>query len=167
MKTIYKIILPILTLILTISAVVIGSVAVAKAYKEPEINSAYAIGLAKFFEYDATEMFVDGPWPTDYIKREVEDKDLIDSVQKSLRDIIEEEVFVTTSEFKYNPKEDGSGWRYALTFTINNIYYGFSVYEYKLKVSVGGKVSYYYTDCIMKINSLINETVDYLSPEQT
>ena len=54
MKIFYKYVLPILTLVLTVAAVIIGSVSIAKAYKEPEINIAEAIGLSEFLENEAT-----------------------------------------------------------------------------------------------------------------
>ena len=141
MKTIYKIILPILTLILTISAVIIGSVAVAKAYKEPEINIAEAIGLSEFLENEATELYVES---NQYARGVYDDKDYLLKVQNSLREVLKANVYEKTD----GPKHGDNAY---ISFTVNNN---------KLRVVINKKINYYRTDCSLKIKNIIRTVVD-------
>ena len=158
MKTIYKIILPILTLILTISAVVIGSVAVAKAYKEPEIQNADAIGLNEFLENGAVELYVDsGIHPCGIY----DDKVYLSEVHNSLREILRAEVYEKTDRPKRKGGSILGGVYPYITFTVNSNKYSFSVVSnYKLEVVINGNANYYYTDCSLKISNLIDTVVN-------
>lgn len=160
MKTIYKIILPILTLILTISAVVIGSVALSEVYGD-EDKCVFQIGINELFIYDATEMFVDSEYNPN-IKGIFTDKDLLSEVKGKLCDILQFETYKNTKKPKKS-SAPGSGEFPCISFLVNNNNYGFSVVEDdKLEISINGIVSFYHTKFSSNIKNLINETINFL-----
>lgn len=151
MKIFYKYVLPILTLVLTVAAVIIGSVSIAKAYKEPEINIAEAIGLSEFLENEATELYVES---NQYARGVYDDKDYLLKVQNSLREVLKANVYEKTD----GPKHGDNAY---ISFTVNNNKYSFSVGQnYKLRVVINKKINYYRTDCSLKIKNIIRTVVD-------
>ena len=159
MKTVFKVVLPILTCLLSIAGVVLGSVAVAKAYKEPEFYYAHQIGLSEIFQYDATEMFVDGPQLSGYTTTSAnDDKELVDKVFKELRETLLYEMYSPAKKPEYST----SGYC-SLTFCVNNSIYSFSaVADGKLKVVINGETEYYFIGGWFKVWRLIGDTADYV-----
>ena len=145
-----QLILFILCVCLSISAVIISLYVIISSNKEQENLNVYQIGLKEIFDSRIDELYYDSGWSPDY--RGTFYGDDIENPVSSLREVLQQADYQKASK----PKTDSLSNSYAyVILTANNNRYGIAACYDRLSVTINGDSSYYYINCYNRMKFLL------------
>lgn len=151
MKKTIQFILTIFAAVMSVVAVVLGIINLARSERYV-IYGAYDIGLNNFFYDDMTAMYVDeGHNP--YLRGDFYDE----SVLTEFSNILSSATFQQGEKYESSSDELGGGSSW-ITFTSERATYCFSLQGGTLEVSIGDETYYYYTNAYHSISNMIYQT---------